>query len=108
MPRDKLLHQVSTIRRPGTTSSPVATCRASSASTLPPPPPTLHRRVRVAPASDAVQIPTGPIVRVYRGHSVTQEPIGGAVRGMVNAQSNGVDSAAGSIGAGAAAGVAVG
>jgi pilus assembly protein CpaB len=56
-----------------------------------------------ASGAPAAPVPAGPTVRVFRGQSVTVQPIAGATRGFVSQQSRTIGGAAGTVTSGTAA-----
>jgi pilus assembly protein CpaB len=103
---NKLLRQVSTIPQAGSDYVTGGDVSRFQRKTLPPPTPPAGQQA--GPGMRAVQVPTGPMVRVTRGHAVSQEQIGGAVSGMVGAQAAGVNNAAGAVSRGTTAGLIAG
>jgi pilus assembly protein CpaB len=102
---NKLLKQVSTTPQTGGGFVTGGDVSRFARKTLPPPP---------APGGQggagmtATPVPSGPVVRVFRGEAISQEPINSAARGMVNAQSRGASNAAGAMPAATTAGLATG
>jgi pilus assembly protein CpaB len=102
---NKLLRQVSTIPQAGSDFVTGGDVSRFQRKTLAPTPPANGQG---GPTVRAAPVPSGPMVRVTRGHAVSQEQIGGAVSGMVGAQARGVNDAAGAVSRGTTAGLIAG
>jgi pilus assembly protein CpaB len=104
---NKLLRQVSTIPQQGddfVTGGDVSRFQRKTV-----PPRTSQSAAPAGPSGpQAAPVHVGPVVRVFRGHAVTQEPISGAVNGLVGAEAQGAARAAGTVPGASAAGMVVG
>ncbi len=109
---NKLLRQVSTVPQAADDFVTGGDVSRFARKTLPP------RGQPNAPeqgsGTSAASTPSGPVVRVFRGHAVSQSPVsggagvGGATQGLVDSQAKGVGRAAGTVPAATTAGLIAG
>ena len=102
---NKLLRQVSTIPQKGDDFVTGGDISRFQRRTVPPKGDQNAAQVSGAAVSS---VPSGPVVRVFRGNSMSAQPLGGAVKGMVGAEAQGASRAGRTMGSATAAGMVAG